>query len=82
VPHDELSVPLLGNAQWTWIEKQLRKPAEIRLDCSSTQFISAQITLKVSAAIKNGTILAVWSVPATRLPGEEIWERSCGNRFG
>ncbi|MEO2045817.1 MAG: DNA methyltransferase [Pirellulales bacterium] len=36
---------------------------------------------RVSAAIRNSTTLAVWSVPATRLPSEEIWERSCRNRF-
>ena len=31
--------PILGDAQWAWLEKQLRKPAEIRLVCSSTQII-------------------------------------------
>lgn len=29
---------LLGEAQWAWLEKQLREPADIRLIASSTQF--------------------------------------------
>ena len=29
----------LGEQQWTWLEEQLRKPAEIRLIASSTQVI-------------------------------------------
>ena len=39
VPHNDRSIPILGEAQWTWLEKQLRKPAEIRLICSSTQIV-------------------------------------------
>jgi alkaline phosphatase D len=30
--------PLLGEQQWTWLEKELRKPAEVRLLVSSSQF--------------------------------------------
>ncbi|MDF1746693.1 MAG: alkaline phosphatase D family protein, partial [Gimesia sp.] len=37
VPHDDVKTTILGNAQWTWLEKQLRQPAAIRLICSSTQ---------------------------------------------
>jgi alkaline phosphatase D len=40
VPHEDASVPLLGEAQWTWLQKQLLKPAEVRLICSSTQIIA------------------------------------------
>ena len=39
VPHDDGSIPLLGKTQWLWLEEQLRKPAEIRLLCSSTQIV-------------------------------------------
>ena len=40
LPHeDHFEIPILGDAQWTWLEKQLREPAEIRLVCSSTQII-------------------------------------------
>ena len=39
VPHDDLRIPLLGEAQWAWLESQLVKPANIRLVCSSTQII-------------------------------------------
>jgi alkaline phosphatase D len=39
MPHQDRSIPILGDSQWAWLEKQLRKPAEIRLVCSSTQII-------------------------------------------
>ncbi len=39
VPNDAPSVTLLGEEQWAWLENELRKPAEIRLVCSSTQII-------------------------------------------
>ena len=39
VPHDDTSIPLLGQSQWEWLEEQLRRPAEIRLLCSSTQIV-------------------------------------------
>lgn len=29
---------LLGNEQWKWLEEELKKPADIRIICSSTQF--------------------------------------------
>lgn len=31
---------MLGEAQWQWLDEQLRQPAEIRIICSSTQFVS------------------------------------------
>ncbi len=39
VPHDDANVTILGDAQWAWLDKRLRKPAEVRLFCSSTQVI-------------------------------------------
>lgn len=39
IPHADPSVPFLGEAQWQWLETELRKPAELRLVCSSTQVI-------------------------------------------
>ncbi|TWU03080.1 Phospholipase D precursor [Symmachiella macrocystis] len=42
VPHDDRSIPMLGDAQWVWLEQQLRKPADVRLVCSSTQIVPDQ----------------------------------------
>ena len=39
-PNDDPAVPMLGEAQWRWLEEQLRQPAEIRLIASSIQFIA------------------------------------------
>jgi alkaline phosphatase D len=39
LPHDDSKIAILGENQWEWLEKQLRKPAEIRLVCSSTQIV-------------------------------------------
>ncbi len=40
VPNPDPDVTLLGEAQWLWLEQQLRKPAEVRLLVSSTQVIA------------------------------------------
>lgn len=39
-PEQDPSVPMLGEAQWEWLEAQLRKPAELRLIVSSIQFLA------------------------------------------
>lgn len=39
-PQTDRSVTLLGEAQWRWLEEQLRQPAELRLVASSIQFVS------------------------------------------
>ena len=39
LPQDDTEATVLGDAQWAWLEKQLRQPAEVRLVCSSTQII-------------------------------------------
>jgi alkaline phosphatase D len=39
LPNQDPNVTLLGKAQWTWLEQQLRQPAEVRLIVSSTQVI-------------------------------------------
>jgi len=39
IPNNDPTVSLLGNAQWSWLEAQLLKPAEVRLIASSTQVI-------------------------------------------
>ncbi|MCA9212450.1 MAG: alkaline phosphatase family protein, partial [Planctomycetales bacterium] len=39
VPTDDSAVTMLGDAQWEWLEQQLRRPAEIRLIASSIQCI-------------------------------------------
>jgi alkaline phosphatase D len=41
VPEEDPSVPLLGEAQWAWLEEELRKPAELRLVASSIQLVAS-----------------------------------------
>jgi alkaline phosphatase D len=40
VPNPDPKVTLLGDAQWKWLEVELRKPAELRLMVSSIQFVA------------------------------------------
>ena len=40
LPDDDKTVTLLGEAQWQWLEQQLKLPAELRLIVSSTQIIA------------------------------------------
>jgi len=42
VPNTNPEVTLLGEAQWDWLEAQLKLPAEIRLIVSSTQVVADQ----------------------------------------
>jgi alkaline phosphatase D len=37
-PHETSDSTLLGAAQWAWLENELRKPADLRIIASSTQF--------------------------------------------
>jgi alkaline phosphatase D len=37
-PYEKSDSTMLGEAQWRWIEEQLRVPADLRIICSSTQF--------------------------------------------
>lgn len=41
-PNDDPTATLLGDAQWQWLEEQLRLPAEIRFIASGTQIIPDQ----------------------------------------
>ena len=41
-PNDDPAATLLGDAQWQWLEQQLRKPAEVRLIASGTQVVPDQ----------------------------------------
>lgn len=38
LPDDRQDADMLGGAQWRWLEKQLRKPADLRIIGSSVQF--------------------------------------------
>jgi phosphodiesterase/alkaline phosphatase D-like protein len=40
VPSTDTASTMLGEAQWKWLEEELKKPAEIRLIASSIQFVS------------------------------------------
>ncbi|MBL7745911.1 MAG: alkaline phosphatase family protein [Chitinophagaceae bacterium] len=37
-PHTSADSTLLGEAQWKWLEEELKKPADLRLVCSGSQF--------------------------------------------
>jgi alkaline phosphatase D len=37
-PHTSADSTLLGKEQWLWLEKELSKPADLRVICSGTQF--------------------------------------------
>ena len=39
VPSDDASTTMLGEAQWKWLEEQLRTPAEVRIIATSIQLI-------------------------------------------
>jgi len=40
VPNTDPDATILGEAQWKWLEEQLRQPVEVRLLCSSIQVVS------------------------------------------
>lgn len=40
VPTVDQSITMLGEAQWTWLEQQLREPAEVRIIASGIQCVS------------------------------------------
>jgi alkaline phosphatase D len=40
LPQDDRSTTILGDAQWRWLEEQLRTPAELRVIASSIQVIA------------------------------------------
>ena len=40
VPNRDPEATMLGEAQWSWLQNQLRKPAEVRLIVSSVQVLS------------------------------------------
>ena len=39
-PDANPDIPMLGDAQWQWLEKQLKQPAELRIIASSIQFVA------------------------------------------
>ena len=39
-PETDESIPLLGEAQWNWLEEELRKPVQVRLVCSGIQILA------------------------------------------
>lgn len=40
LPNPSPKATILGDAQWKWLEGELKKPADLRLIASSTQFVS------------------------------------------
>jgi len=40
MPDDDPAKTMLGDAQWKWLEAQLRQPADVRIIASSIQFIA------------------------------------------
>ena len=41
IPNNDPKATVLGNVQWTWLEQQLAKPAELRFIVSSTQVVTS-----------------------------------------
>lgn len=41
-PTDDKKAMVLGEEQWAWLEKQLRKPADVRIVVSSIQFVAEE----------------------------------------
>jgi alkaline phosphatase D len=39
---DDLNLTMLGNAQWAWLEQELKKPAPLRIIASSIQVVSGE----------------------------------------
>lgn len=42
LPNDDPAATVLGEAQWKWLEQQLRMPAELRVLCCSYQFLPTE----------------------------------------
>lgn len=42
LPNPDTSVTMLGEAQWKWLDEQLRLPAEVRIIASSIQVVSEE----------------------------------------
>lgn len=42
LPTDDKKTTILGEEQWDWLEKQLRKPADVRVVVSSIQFVAEE----------------------------------------
>lgn len=40
LPNEDAESTVLGEAQWAWLERQFRQPAQVRLVCSSTQIVA------------------------------------------
>ena len=40
VPSDDPSATVLGDAQWAWLDEQLKRPAEVRVICTSIQLVN------------------------------------------
>jgi len=40
-PSDDPTITMLGEAQWAWLEAELKKPAEVRLIVSSIQLVAS-----------------------------------------
>lgn len=41
-PTDDKKATILGEEQWAWLERQLRKPADVRVVVSSIQFVAEE----------------------------------------
>jgi hypothetical protein len=41
VPSEDPTITMLGDAQWAWLEGELKKPAEVRLVVSSIQLVAS-----------------------------------------
>lgn len=42
IPTEDKKTTILGEEQWSWLERQLRKPADVRIVVSSIQFVAEE----------------------------------------
>lgn len=53
IPQTDPDATLLGEIQWSWLDEQLRQPAELRFLCSSIQVISDEHPFEMWANFPN-----------------------------
>lgn len=67
--NDDPAATLLGEAQWTWLEEQLRQPAELRLLISSIQVIPDQHCFEKWANFPRERARLFWLIRETQANG-------------
>lgn len=69
VPGRDPSVPMLGEAQWQWLKRELRRPAKLRLLVSSVQVIPVDHCWEKWANLPHERARLFRAIGATRAGG-------------